>query len=105
MSVFIGTFVMVFQAEREQFYSRISAGNQLYQDLITSHVPETNNSLKELSVRVRNETCKSSNLQPVINEKLGLARQTKHFSHVLHCKQAIRRFYARLRNTSITILT
>jgi len=41
------------KAEREQFYSRISAGNQLYQGLITSHVPETNNSLKELSVRAR----------------------------------------------------
>lgn len=52
--------VLLFQAERERFYSRISAGNQLYQDLTTSHVPETKNSLKELSIRVRNETYKSS---------------------------------------------
>ena len=60
MSGFSGTVVLLFQAERERFYSRISAGDQLYQDLMTSHVPETNNSLKELSIRVRNETCKSS---------------------------------------------
>ena len=65
----VALFVLLFQTQREQLYSRISAGNQLYQDLITSHVPETNNSLKELSVRVRNETCKSSNLQQLINEK------------------------------------
>jgi len=39
------------KAGREQFYSRISAGNQIYQDLITSHVPETNNSLNKFSVR------------------------------------------------------
>jgi len=76
MSVFSGTIVLLFQAEREQFYSRISAGNQLYQDLITSHLPETNNSLKELSVRVRNETCKSFSLQKIINEKQELASST-----------------------------
>ena len=57
MSVLSGTFVLLFQAGREQFYSRISAGNQLYQDLITSHVPETNNSLNKFSLRVRNGKC------------------------------------------------
>ncbi|KAL9987042.1 hypothetical protein ACROYT_G001277 [Oculina patagonica] len=40
------------KAEREQFYSRTSSGNQLYQDLMTTNVPQTNDSLKELSLRV-----------------------------------------------------
>lgn len=40
--------------EREQFYARIAAGNQVYQELVTSNVPKTNESLNELSVRVRN---------------------------------------------------
>ena len=55
MCGFSSTVLLLFQDERERFYSRISAGDQLYQDLMTSHVPEANNSLTELSIRVRSE--------------------------------------------------
>lgn len=50
--VFEDILLAVFQVEREHFYARISEGNQLYQELVTSKVPEANNSLKELSIRV-----------------------------------------------------
>ena len=44
---------MLFQTERKQFYTRISAGNKVYQNLMTSDLPEVNNSLLSLSNRVR----------------------------------------------------
>ena len=45
--------LILFQTEREQFYARISAGNIVYQNVMTSDLPEANDSLLSLSTRVR----------------------------------------------------